>query len=123
LESGVEADAPALLTSPENVHLGWIEGTFPAFTVQTGDRFRVVLGCLHNQADCSITFELNLRLAENEPLYNMKVWEEEYDGEVTTVDIDLTKLAGREVIFVLSVYAESPSSQNAGVWLQPGIWR
>jgi hypothetical protein len=64
--------------------------------IQACDRFRVILGCFHNQPDCSITFELNVRVGD-ELFQKVGVWEEVYDGQVVEVDIDLKKFAGHTV--------------------------
>lgn len=64
------ADHTSHRTSPEMVTLGWIEGTFPVFTVQSRDRFRVTLGCLDNHSDCDGGFVLNYPIRDA-PLKNL----------------------------------------------------
>jgi hypothetical protein len=121
LEGGVATDQPALLMSPEFVDLGWLEGIFPLYTVQAGDRFQTTVGCFDNHPDCEIGFLLNYRIGL-EPIQNLGIWEETYDGQVMHVDMDLTSLAGETVYFILKVYAETASHQNVGAWVLPSIW-
>ena len=121
LEGGLAVDLPTLLMSPEFVNLGWIEGTFPVYTVQSGDHFRAMIGCLDDHSDCEVGFILNYRIGEG-PIQNLGVWEQVYDGEVVQLDLDLTSLAGQTINFILKVYAESASLQNVGVWVWPSIW-
>jgi len=64
------ADHLSHLTSPEMLTLDWIEGAFPVFTVQPGDRFRVILGSLDNHSDCDGGFVLNYPISDG-PLQNL----------------------------------------------------
>jgi hypothetical protein len=58
LENGVEFTAPGLLFSPENKYDGYLQGTYPEFTVQSGDRFQATIGCEYGYS-CYVTFRLD----------------------------------------------------------------
>jgi hypothetical protein len=49
--------------------------------------------------------------------------DERYDGDTTTVDLDLSALAGQEVKFTLTVLALGTASGDRAVWVQPRITR
>jgi hypothetical protein len=121
-EDGVSTNGPAFIMQPEIVEYGWIKGTYPPFDVQSGDRLRATVGCLESQTACAVTIELKFRLM-NTPDHALVAWSEKFDGQVSTIDIDLTPLAGQAVTFTVEAYAEKASIQNKIFWLSPAIWR
>ncbi len=121
-EDGVSTDSSAFLVQPEMVEFGWIKGAYPPFDVQSGDRLRATVGCLQNQISCAVTIEVQFRL-KNTHDYALVTWSEKYDGQVSTIEIDLTPLAGQSVTFTITAYAEKASVHNKIFWLTPGIWR
>lgn len=124
LETGGRAGGAALLTAPQRVNVGRIEGTFPTFNVQSGDRFKARLGCLHERAECSGILEISYLTLEDEPGPRLLgSWNEAYDGQVTVVDLDLSSLAGKTVSFVMTARGAQGSSQNVPIWVSPAIWR
>jgi hypothetical protein len=124
LETGSPAEDPALSMSPQSVENGWIEGTFPLFDVQTGDRFKATLGCVQGQISCSVLVQLSYLLVDDELKPKLLgSWSETYDGQLTAVDIDLDSLAGKSVSFVVTVRGAQASSQNQALWVGPAVWR
>jgi hypothetical protein len=113
---------PALWTNPEKTDNGWITGTFPAFKVKSGDRFIADIGCLADNKNCDVLFQLNYRL-DNPNLKSLGEWHEVYDGKITRVDVDLSSLADKKVEFVLTVLANGSSKDDAAFWLVPQIYR
>jgi hypothetical protein len=97
-------------------------GRFPAYEVQPGDRFRVTTGCLAGSQGCNVNFLLRYSL-EGKPLATLKSWKEKYDGNLTHIDIDLSKFQGKTVEFVLAVQANKNSNNNYAFWLLPSIWK
>lgn len=63
LDAPVQEDgslgAPGLLTVPHNKYDGYIQGTYPEFTVQKGDRFQVTVGCEYGAKNCYVTYRLD----------------------------------------------------------------
>ncbi len=82
---------PALLTRPQEKYDGYIQGTFPAFTVQPGDRFQATVGCEHN-TPCYVTLRLEYLTAGGAPRIFWK-WSEKNEGKTYRVDLDLSPLA------------------------------
>jgi hypothetical protein len=120
LENRTENE-PALWVRPDVDSDGRIVGTYPAYSVQNGDRFRAWVGCLADSKGCNVQFELKARL-ENGSTTSLGSWNEKYDGEVTAIDLDLSSLAGQKVQFVLSVTVidGQPDKANA-FWFMPRV--
>lgn len=121
LEDGTMGPAPSLLMSPENKYNGYIQGYYPAFTVQPGDRFRAVVGCDYG-ASCYVTFRLDY-MNPNGYIGNFWQWREQNDRKNYTVDVDLTPLAGRSVRFILTILATGSATGDRVRWGAPMIIR
>jgi len=120
LENGITENEPALETHPQWIDNGVITGKFPAFQVKSGDRFRAVIGCLFNGLACNVRFQLNYR-ADGGALQTLGQWDQTYDGNIQSLDVDLSSLAGKSVEFVLALLANGPSFQDWAFWLAPRI--
>lgn len=119
--NGALDDEPALILHPPFEDRGLISGTFPAFNVQAGDQFRVILGCSAGAPGCSARFQLNVR--EGEQLSPVAEWViGEHDAPRNLV-VDLSFLAGRTVEFAIGVDADGLGAPDAGLWLQPRLVR
>jgi hypothetical protein len=121
LEDGTMGPAPSLLMSPENKYNGYIQGFYPAFTVQPGDRFRTVVGCEYGSS-CYVTFRLDY-MNPNGYIGNFWQWREQSDKKNYTADIDLTPLAGRSVRFILTILATGSANGDRVRWGAPMIIR
>lgn len=121
LEDGTMGPLPTLLMSPENKYNGYIQGFYPAFTVQPGDRFRTVVGCDYG-ANCYVTFRLDY-MTPNGGIFNFWQWREQNDGKNYMADVDLTPLAGRSVRFILTILATGSASGDRVRWGGPMIVR
>lgn len=119
LENGSN-DKPVLWVHPENTLEGIISGRYPAYTIKNGDHFRAKVGCMGGYAKCNITFKLQYRAGGTN--YSLGSWKELYGGGITSIDIDLSSLAGQKVEFILRTIASNnyPSSAQ-GFWLTPRI--
>jgi hypothetical protein len=121
-ETGATDDEAGLETHPQWVDDGTIGGKYPAIKIKTGDRFKAVIGCLYGAASCNVKFFFNYSIAGGSES-NFSSWEQSYDGVLTSIDIDLTPLAGNDVNFILRVSANGSSGQDWALWLQPRIMR
>lgn len=122
LENNAQENEAALFTHPEWVNNGVVTGKYPAIDVKEGDQFFAIIGCLHNGLNCDVRFQLNYR-ADGGSLQNLAQWNEEYDGNIQSVELDLSSLAGKSVEFVLAVQANGAADQDWAFWLQPRILR
>jgi hypothetical protein len=112
---------PAIWVHPNEEKYGWIEGTYPTIKVQDGDHFKAWVGCLNDYDRCSLKFYLDYEDG-NGKVHRLEEWVEEYDGQVTMIDLDLSALAGEKVRFILGAEALTKNVEDAqGFWFVPHI--
>jgi len=113
-----------LETHPEFVDDGVISGRFPAYTVVHGEHFTAQIGFLAlPDGTCgagNAKFQLNYREGGG-PVTNVQSWTETCNNGLTTINVDLTPLAGKTLEFILAVLANGSSSQDWAVWVNPQI--
>lgn len=122
LENGNLLQLPSLLMLPPASIVGSIQGTYPEYKVQAGDHLQAVVGCQADALPCSVLFRVAYldSLGVVNDLWNIG---EFYDGQLFTVDLDLTSLAGQRVRFILSVSSLGDSEGDRALWVAPGILR
>lgn len=120
LEDGATG-GPSLLTVPQNRFNGYIQGFYPTFTVQPGDKFQSTVGCEYGAA-CSLTYRLDYMTASGY-IGTFWTWREQNEGRVYNADIDLTPLAGRSVRFILTILATGSATNDRAIWGSPRIVR
>lgn len=123
LETGVTDTRPGLVTFPQNVQNGYIQGFYPPFKVQNGDRFRSIVNCEFGATSCYLAFRLDYQVG-NDPIKTF--WGpflERYEGLYYSADIDLSPLAGQDVKFILTVLASGPATGDRALWVGPHIYR
>ncbi len=120
-ENGTKSDNVGLLMMPQDKRNGIISGQFPAFTVQSGDRFRALVFCQYEAKKCNVLFKLNY--LNNGQVKTLGSWNEAYEGKYFTIDVDLSSLAGETLKFILEVNANGGNNQDYGIWLNPHIAR
>jgi hypothetical protein len=112
---------PALWVHPNETRYGWVEGTYPAYTVRYGDVFKAWVGCMAGYDRCNVTFYLSYE-ADDGRIYTLEEWIETYDGEVTVIDLNLSDLAGETVRFILGMEVNTRNVEDAqGFWFVPRI--
>lgn len=111
-----------LLTYPEKGNNGMITGKYPKFKVQPGDRFQTYIGCLQNANDCDMIYRLQYQIG-NGDIQTLGQWREVYEGEYYPVNLDLSFLAGQNVKFILTIYANGSSHEDFALWITPRITR
>lgn len=122
LENGRKEDEPTLWTRPHVTRGGWISGTYPGYQIKEGDHFRAAIGCLQDSKGCEVTFSLDYQDDSNK-VKNLGSWVESYDGDITSIDVDLSGLAGKRVNFILTVTTHGKSEAANAFWLVPSIRR
>jgi len=120
LEQGIPPDIGVLLMYPPQGGSDTLSGTYPAFTVQKGDRFRAVLACrAHNF--CDVEFGLDYYDANGRS--GLKHWSYLFTDLAIVVDYPLDGIAGLTVRFSLSVRRYGEGQQAYAVWLASHIYR
>ena len=116
LETGA-LSGKILLTLPKPDPNGVIAGTYPTYTVQSGDHFKVRLGFIMPSGSCGqgrVIFRLAYK--EGGQQHTLQQWDKSCDGKFVVVDLDLSSLKGQTVRFVLEVMANGSSQDNWAIW-------
>ncbi len=108
---------------PQWVNDGVITGRFPAYIVRNGEHFKAKIGFLANSdGTCgagNVKFQFNYREAGT--LKSLGEWTKTCNGALTSVDVDLSSIAGKNVEFVLAVLANGSATQDWAVWISPQV--
>ena len=122
LETGAFDTRPGLLTFPQNMTNGTIQGSYPPFRVETGDHFRSIVNCEWGATSCLVLFSLDAQVGSG-PIQNLWVIGEVNDGKYFQADIDQSRFAGQDVKFNLKVNSFGPALGDRALWVAPGIFR
>jgi len=117
LESGGVDDEGALQTVPATGGDGMIQGQFPALMIHSGDKFVSTLVCSHNKTSCSVTFELSYKVKGSDTITVLGTWDKSYDGTILPVNVDLSALDGKEIVFFLKVLSKGNSTDDLAQWM------
>jgi hypothetical protein len=121
LEDG-STGAAGLLTAPQNVWDGYIQGVYPAFAVQNGDHFQSIINCQYGASSCYVTFQLNYQIGSSS-VQTLESFSEKLEGMYYNLDVNLSSLAGQNVKFILKVLAAGSPTGDRAVWSGPRIGR
>jgi hypothetical protein len=122
MENGAKVNQPGLLTTPRHTKNGFIQGMYPVIKVQEGDHFVTSVNCQYNANTCDVLFQVKYQVGDG-PIKTLKEWHEVYEGKYTSVDLDLSSLAGKNVRFYLIVSANASKGKDQALWLAPRILR
>jgi hypothetical protein len=122
LETGA-ISGKVLLTVPKRVDDGSIAGTYPEYTVGSGEHLKARLTFLTNSdGNCgtgNAIYQVGYRQGDSIKILNE--WTETCDGRATPIDIDLSSLRGKTVQFMLIVRANGSSQDDWAVWNSPRV--
>ena len=113
---------PGLLVSPQKVYNGYIQGVYPAFAVQSGDRFQATIGCQAGHVGCYVTYRLDYRIGTG-PIQSFWAFREAYEGRTYQADLDLSRLAGQDVQFILTVLGTGFAADDHAYWIGARVYR
>ncbi len=122
LEDGTNPGLPGLLTYPQNITDGYIQGIYPPFRVQAGDRFKAIVNCESSATACLVLFRLDYQVG-NDPVRSLWAIGEVNDKKYFSLDLDISSLAGQDVKFILNVLAFGPATGDRAMWVAPRIVR
>ena len=111
---------PALQTVPNNKSNGFIEGRYSDIKIKNGYHFRSGIMCADNAKGCNVIFSLSYRGNSGQRV-QLGSWQEIYDGQYNTVDVDLSFLDGDTVDLFLTVQANDSNKNNMALWWVPHI--
>jgi hypothetical protein len=122
-ENGTASNQPGLLTVPQNRQDGYIQGIYPPFKVQAGDRFKALIGCQYGATNCYVGFRLDYQTGTDPIRTFWGPFRERYEGQNYPMDVDLSPLAGKDVKFILTVLALGTPVGDLPLWINPYIYR
>lgn len=120
LEGERHEDQTTLWTRPGTLTGASISGYYPEYLVRAGDHFLADIGCLEDSELCDLLFSVGY-LDEAGREHTLESFEEDYDGDITRIDIDLTSLVGQEIRLVLRTRSFGQQTQGNGFWLAPAV--
>jgi hypothetical protein len=119
METGrVENESAIIVNVETGVRL---RGNMPAVKVADGDHFVSEIGCLGDHEACKVKMVLRYRINGTSTGGVLGEWVEKHDNDTTLIDIDLSSLAGEDVVFTLDMEAKSDSDTNEVFWFMPSI--
>ena len=121
LENGAIVSQLGLVTYPQGIYNGYIQGFYPPYTVRTGDRFRSIVNCAYGATSCYVVFRLDYQIGSGS-IQTYWAFVEKYEGLYYQADFDLSPLAGQSVKFILTVLATGSSSGDRALWVAPIIY-
>ncbi len=123
LENGSTDGRPGIITFPQNIQNGYIQGFYPPFKVQKGDRFQSLIGCEGGANNCYVAFRLDYQTGTDPIKTFWGPFLERYEGKNYSVDVDLSALAGKDVKFILTVLAAGAATGDRAQWVAPRVYR
>ena len=123
LETGATDTRPGIITFPQNIQNGYIQGFYPPFKVQNGDRFRSIINCEAGATACYVAFRLDYQTGTDPIRTFWGPFLERYEGQYYSVDVDLSALAGKDVKFILTVLSAGAANGDRALWVGPHIYR
>jgi hypothetical protein len=122
LENNTVENEAAIVVFPNDGSDGYISGKYPKRSIQAGDWFRAVIGCMYDSPQCNVTFKLDYQV-DGDSVKNLGKWTQTYDGKIQHIDVDLSFLAGKNVVFILTVQNNGSNLDDNAFWLLPRIAR
>jgi Ig-like domain from next to BRCA1 gene len=125
LETGAIDPRPALLTFPQALNNGYIQGFYPPFRVQNGDRFRSTINCEGGATLCYVAFRLDYQTGSDpiRTLWGPFLERVDNPPRFFNMDVDLSSLAGKDVKFILTVLSAGSAQHDRALWVGPYIYR
>jgi len=122
LENGINSAQAGLLFAPNSVTNGYIQGIYPAFYVQSGDRFQATIGCEYGSTSCYVAYRLDYQIGSG-AVKTFWTFREKYEGLSYNANLDLSSLAGQNVKFILVISAYGSPTGDRALWVNPIISR
>lgn len=117
LENGQVDDEGSIITIPAKGGDGMIQGQYPAITVHDGDHIAGALFCSYKMTDCSVTFEVLAREKGTSTTTSLGTWSKDYGESMIHIDIDLSAMDGKDMIFYLKVSNQGSSTDDYAQWM------
>jgi hypothetical protein len=117
LENGKKDDEGTLITIPAYGGDGFIRGQYPQVTIHAGDHFKSLLFCSKGKSHCNVTYKLQYMEVGTSSVTTLQSWNKVFDNTYFDVDVDLSSLDGKEIIFFLRVDSLGDSTDDFAQWM------
>lgn len=121
LDGGTVDDEGAIFTVPAVGGDGMILGRYPKVSIVSGDYFRALLTCTNKVPKCSVTYELLYNEDGSGTVVSLGTWEKKAGDAFTQVNVDLSGLDGKNIVFHLKVISKGDSTDDVVLWMAPRI--
>jgi len=121
LETGIPSMGKGILMAPPAEYDEHIDGFFPAYTVQKGDRFQTLIGCEYGATNCDVRFVLQYQNPDGTNALFFWSQDKNYKNTFTPVDISLNSLAGKTVSFRFIIRPKGSTYDDHAIWVNPVI--
>jgi hypothetical protein len=122
MENGTIDSRSGLITFPQNITNGYIQGIYPSYKVKSGDKFRTIVNCESGSTSCYVVFRLDYSVSGSSSVQTFWAFVERYEGQYYTADIDLTPLVGQDLKFILTILATGSPAGDRALWVAPIIY-
>ena len=122
MENGTIDNRAGLITFPQNINNGYIQGIYPSYKVKSGDKFRTIVNCESGATSCYVVFRLDYSVSGSSSVQTFWAFVERYEGQYYTADIDLSPLAGQDLKFILTVLSTGSAAGDRALWVSPIIY-
>ncbi|MBN2256817.1 MAG: hypothetical protein JW704_03210 [Anaerolineaceae bacterium] len=117
LEDGSTENEPGIRFLLSETDGSSLIASFPDIGIKKGDHLHLVTACAYDAPLCNLTFEVGYHSADGDGL--LGTWNEISDGQMHTVDLDLSDLAGQAIQFVFLARSNGAIQGNLGFWFFP----
>ena len=121
-EGDVYEDEPVLVLAPPAGENTTIVGQFPPVIVPQYDWLLSRFGCLADVPECSATVRITYSV-DGGPVQELGTWPQVQDKKIKRIEIDLTALAEKKVVFIFKVLNNGDSWEDRAFWFMPRILR
>jgi hypothetical protein len=121
LENGVVDDEGAIITVPAVGGDGMIRGQYPNVTIHSGDYFRATALCSYQKPKCDVTFEVLAQEKGSSTVTSLGKWNKTYNGSTVSININLSAMDGKKMIFFLKVSSNGDSTDDMAQWMAARI--
>ena len=122
LENGTNDSRGGLITFPQNINNGYIQGIYPVYKVKSGDKFRTTVSCESGATACNVVFRLDYSISGSSTIQTFWAFGEKYEGNFYAADIDLASLVGKDIKFILTVLSAGSAAGDRALWVAPIIY-
>jgi hypothetical protein len=117
LEDGSVENEPAIRFLLAELNGSTLIATFPEIVIAAGDHLHLITACAYDTPQCNMTIEIEFLSAGGGHILGS--WNEISDGNMNTLDLDLSNLTGNSGQFIFTARSNGAIQGNLGFWFFP----